>query len=163
MSGTNSDRWLVHQPPRNEAEADAYDAVRESAKNFAKTVLACTPDNQDRSEALRKIREALLSANASISCGGDDAAAVRAIDDVMVEEYSHPGLQVRTRQQCGNLYIKVFVGESCIGNYKISDVQKCGHEEIERRLRDFTMTLHAKVSDLSVQDIYQSLASLRLI
>jgi hypothetical protein len=47
-----------------------YEAIRSAAKQFAKTVLENTPRSADQSAAIRKIREAVMTANASIALKG---------------------------------------------------------------------------------------------
>ena len=44
-----------------------YEALRNSAKAFAETVLMNTPECDDQSAAIRKIREAVMTANAAIA------------------------------------------------------------------------------------------------
>lgn len=47
-----------------------YEALRASAREFAKSVIEFCPPSADRTAALRKVREALMTANASIALGG---------------------------------------------------------------------------------------------
>ena len=47
-----------------------YEAIREAAKVFARVVSENTPAGADQSAAMRKIREAVMTANASIALGG---------------------------------------------------------------------------------------------
>lgn len=47
-----------------------YVAVRESAKAFARIVLDNTPACADQTAAIRKIREAVMTANAAIALDG---------------------------------------------------------------------------------------------
>jgi len=44
-----------------------YQVLREAAKHFAAIVLECTPSGADQSAAIRKIREAVMTANAAIA------------------------------------------------------------------------------------------------
>ena len=57
--------FSYHAPKGNQAER--YELLREDAKAFAKRILACCPDSADRSDAIRKVREAVMMANASIA------------------------------------------------------------------------------------------------
>lgn len=50
--------------------AQKYETIREAAKYFAKVLLANTPAGADRTAAIRKLREAVFTANASIALGG---------------------------------------------------------------------------------------------
>jgi len=47
-----------------------YTAIRAAAKHFAEVVMDNAPSCPDRSAALRKIREAAMTANAAIALGG---------------------------------------------------------------------------------------------
>lgn len=64
------DHWFAYHEPRNDAELEAYKKIREAGKAFAKTVLNCTPSCADQTVAIRKIREAVMVANAAVACGG---------------------------------------------------------------------------------------------
>ena len=61
--------WFVY----HEATVDQviqYQAIRQKAKDLATTILANCPLSADRTDAIRKVREAVMIANASIACGG---------------------------------------------------------------------------------------------
>lgn len=47
-----------------------YAAIRAAAKQFAAVVLVNTPKSADQTAAVRKIREAVMIANASIALNG---------------------------------------------------------------------------------------------
>lgn len=47
-----------------------YEALRAAAKSFAEAIVAHTPPSADQSAALRHVREAVMTANASIALGG---------------------------------------------------------------------------------------------
>jgi hypothetical protein len=47
-----------------------YTAIREAAKQFAQTILDNTPKSADQSASIRKLREAVMTANASIALKG---------------------------------------------------------------------------------------------
>jgi hypothetical protein len=47
-----------------------YAAINQAAKNFAEVILQNCPPSADRSDAIRKIREARMTANASIALDG---------------------------------------------------------------------------------------------
>jgi hypothetical protein len=48
-----------------------YVALRLSARSFAQTILDHVPDCQDREDAIRKIREAVMIANAAVALDGE--------------------------------------------------------------------------------------------
>jgi hypothetical protein len=47
-----------------------YETIRTAAKFFAKTLLENTVPSADQTAALRKLRECVMTANASIALGG---------------------------------------------------------------------------------------------
>jgi len=60
--------FSYHAPEAGQPEK--YEAIRSSAKSFAAAVLANTPPSPDQTVAIRKIREAVMVANASIALKG---------------------------------------------------------------------------------------------
>jgi len=63
------ENWFSYHSPTPD-QLPLYTELRAAAKNFAYSVKACVPPCADRSAALRKIREAVMTANAAIACGG---------------------------------------------------------------------------------------------
>ena len=47
-----------------------YEEIRDAAKAFAKIVDRLVPDGADKSDAIRKVREAVMTANAGMALGG---------------------------------------------------------------------------------------------
>ena len=64
------DTWFTYHPPRNDNEIAAYVTIRDAGRAFADVVLAGTPGCPDQTVAIRKIREAVMVANAAIACHG---------------------------------------------------------------------------------------------
>lgn len=62
------DIFSYHKPTAD--QLPKYEAVREAAKLFAKVVRDNCPASADRTVAIRKIREAVMVANASIALEG---------------------------------------------------------------------------------------------
>ena len=60
--------FTYHKP--NEQQQQQYLAIRNAAKDFARTVINNTPNCADQTAALRKIREAMMVANASVALNG---------------------------------------------------------------------------------------------
>jgi len=58
-----------YHPPRLEQQTK-YAAVRSAAKHFAEVVMANVPPCADQQDAIRKIREAVMTANAGIALDG---------------------------------------------------------------------------------------------
>lgn len=63
------DNWFTHHPPTPEQVA-IYQRIRDEGKRFALLLIALIPPSADRTVAIRKIREAVMTANAAIACGG---------------------------------------------------------------------------------------------
>jgi len=63
------DNWFTYHAPIGD-EQIRYVKIRQAAKNLAEVVVANTPPCADQTAAIRKIREAVMTANASIACGG---------------------------------------------------------------------------------------------
>lgn len=61
------ENWFQYHPPKDD-QAERYERIRASAKEFAKVLVECTPSSADQTAALRKLRECVMTANASIAC-----------------------------------------------------------------------------------------------
>jgi len=57
--------------PATEDTIPKYNAIREQAKVFVQTILDNAPGCADRSAAIRKVREAVMTANAAIALDGE--------------------------------------------------------------------------------------------
>lgn len=62
------DIFQYHAP--TEATIPKYVALRQAARQFAAVILTHCPKSADRSDALRKVREAVMIANAAVALGG---------------------------------------------------------------------------------------------
>jgi hypothetical protein len=69
MERTHLEHWLQYHPP-SMAQQAGYEAIRAAALVFATVVWEHTPFSADQSAAIRKIREAVMTANAAIACEG---------------------------------------------------------------------------------------------
>ena len=61
--------WFTYHAPTGET-IPKYNKMREAALAFARIINEMCPDGPDKSVAIRKIREAVMTANASIACCG---------------------------------------------------------------------------------------------
>jgi hypothetical protein len=67
----NLDHWFTYHAPNPEAgDLEAYEAIRDAGKNLAEVILRNTPSSADQTVAIRKVREAVMVANAARACGG---------------------------------------------------------------------------------------------
>lgn len=63
------DNIFTYHSPSAE-QLPKYQALRTSAKAFAQAIVDNTPAGADQSAAIRHVREAVMTANASIALGG---------------------------------------------------------------------------------------------
>jgi hypothetical protein len=61
--------WFTYHPPTSE-QLVGYLAIRDAGLAFARVVVQHTPPSADQTTAIRKIREAVMTANAAIACEG---------------------------------------------------------------------------------------------
>jgi len=61
------DHLFTYHPPHGD-QIERYLKLREAAKAFAHCIVDCTPSCADQSAAIRKVREAVMTANAGIAC-----------------------------------------------------------------------------------------------
>lgn len=62
------DNWFSYHPPKDGEEAETYERLRNSGRLFATAILVLTPPGPDQDAAIRKVREAVMTANAAIAC-----------------------------------------------------------------------------------------------
>lgn len=65
------ENWFKFHPA-TPAQGRAYDTIREAGLQFARFIVSETPAGDDQKEAIRKIREAVFTANAAIACQESD-------------------------------------------------------------------------------------------
>jgi len=61
--------WFTYHSPTLE-QLPKYQAIREAGLQFATAIVENAPDCADTTAAVRKIREAVMTANQAIACGG---------------------------------------------------------------------------------------------
>jgi len=61
--------WFTYHPPDESAKAK-YESIRRQALILAKVILVDTPPGADQTAAIRKVREAVMTANAAIATEG---------------------------------------------------------------------------------------------
>lgn len=72
MSPEEVENVFSYHSPKGDQPA-RYEAIRAAAKSFALVLVANTPKCADRTAAIRKLRECVMTANASIALGPDKA------------------------------------------------------------------------------------------
>jgi len=61
--------WFTYHAPGANDPAH-YDAIREAGKALASAIVEHMPPSADQAAAVRKVREAVMTANAAVACQG---------------------------------------------------------------------------------------------
>jgi len=71
------DNWFTYHPPVGD-QAQAYETIRFHARTFAHVINELVPDGADKSDAIRKLRETVMTANAGIATSphGDSSSVM---------------------------------------------------------------------------------------
>lgn len=69
MTEDQIDDIFTYHPPTQD-QIPKYNAIREAAKQFALVLVANTPQSADQTAAIRLVRQAVMTANASIALKG---------------------------------------------------------------------------------------------
>jgi hypothetical protein len=69
MQKEQLDNWFMYHSPSSN-QLITYGKLRSSALEFARAINDLVPDCADKTAAIRKIREAVMTANAAVACGG---------------------------------------------------------------------------------------------
>lgn len=73
------ENWFTYHSP-TPAQQSKYLAIKVTAKIFAQIILENTPPSADQTAAIRKIREAVMTANAAIACDEGSIRQVHPMD-----------------------------------------------------------------------------------
>lgn len=68
LSEQIEEMFTYHAP--NEEQRKRYEVLRAAAKDFARTLISCTPGSADQTAAIRLLRECVMTANAAIALEG---------------------------------------------------------------------------------------------
>jgi len=68
MTHDDLEQLFTYHPPVGD-QADRYESLRRGGRALAELILLTTPASADQSAAVRKVREAIMTANAAIACG----------------------------------------------------------------------------------------------
>ena len=63
------DNWFQYHAPE-EGQPAKYEAIRAAGKQLATAIRDLTPASADQTAAIRKVREAVYTANAAVACKG---------------------------------------------------------------------------------------------
>lgn len=63
------DNWFTYHAPQP-GQNEKYIGIREAGKHLAEMIVSACPESADCTAAVRKVREAVMTANQAIACGG---------------------------------------------------------------------------------------------
>lgn len=63
--------WFTYHSPRTDQQI-AYVAIRDHGKKLAYVIRDCCPASADATAAIRKVREAVMTANAAVACAKEE-------------------------------------------------------------------------------------------
>lgn len=69
MTKEQLDNWFSYHAPSADQQV-AYGKLRTEALQFANAINDLVPESADKTAAIRKLRECVMTANAAIACGG---------------------------------------------------------------------------------------------
>ncbi len=69
ISSESLDNWFSYHAP-TDGQPAKYVAIREAGRALAAAIVENSPPSADQTAAIRKVREAVMTANAAIACGG---------------------------------------------------------------------------------------------
>jgi hypothetical protein len=69
MTREQIENWFTYHPPSSDDQV-VYEKLRNSAKAFASAINELCPESADTTAAIRKVREAVMTANAAVACKG---------------------------------------------------------------------------------------------
>jgi hypothetical protein len=69
MTHDQIENWFTYHAPSGDDQV-AYEKLRSAARSFASAINELCPESADKTAAIRKVREAAMTANASIACKG---------------------------------------------------------------------------------------------
>jgi len=65
------ENWFTYHSPKGD-QTERYGELRSRARLFAQCIVDNTPDGPDQEAAVRKVREAVMTANQAIACEVDE-------------------------------------------------------------------------------------------
>jgi len=69
ISNDQLDNWFTYHKPGPGDEAK-YETMRAAGRALAQAIVDNTPESADQTAAVRKVREAVMTANSALACSG---------------------------------------------------------------------------------------------
>ena len=68
MTPSDLENFFIYHPPIGN-QLPRYQSIRDAGHKLAMEIYQHTPSGADQTAAIRKVREAVMTANAAIACG----------------------------------------------------------------------------------------------
>jgi hypothetical protein len=75
ISNYDLDNWFQYHAPTH-IQQKQYETIRAAARHLAGVIISNTPLGADQTASIRKLREAVMTANASIACDDTNTEGV---------------------------------------------------------------------------------------
>lgn len=62
------ENWFTFHPPKDDAQRESYELIRANGKAFARLILDLVPAGPEQDEAINRLREVVMWANAGVAC-----------------------------------------------------------------------------------------------
>lgn len=86
MNKAEIENFFVYHAP-NDAQIPLYNKLRQKARELADVINECTPPSADQTAAIRKVREAVMTANAAIACFPITVKVEKVADQITFKSY----------------------------------------------------------------------------
>lgn len=77
ISQADLENWFTYHAPST-ADIPAYQEIRDAGKALAAAIVKNTPASADQTAAVRKVREAVMTANQARACAGPPVGSATA-------------------------------------------------------------------------------------
>lgn len=67
IAQSDIDNWFTYHSPKGD-QPERYVMIRDKARELADLINRTVPDSADKTAAIRKLRECVMTANAAIAC-----------------------------------------------------------------------------------------------
>ena len=125
MDQAELNNYFTYHAP-TEDQVTLYNQIRESALAFAEIICGCTPPGADQTAAIRKVREAVMTANAALACCPVKVTVEQVADQITFKSYY---LGERLSSHTTTTHELAAIGEvhkALQGFYEMS-ARACGH------------------------------------
>jgi hypothetical protein len=125
MRQAEIENFFTYHPP-HESQIPLFAGIREAAKRLAEEINKCCPPSADQTAAIRKVREAVMTANAAIACFPISVTIEQVADQITFKSYYLDNMLTRHETTKFELTAIGEVDKALQGFYEMS-AKICGH------------------------------------